>query len=163
MKHSTIMSSVSCGRLRTSSPWQTKAPAVVRRGLMSIAVFCCSQGLWYKLDGDDHGDLPSSRERSIREQAVDRNNSGQDISHLVDGDGRRTVREERNRLRLQDDGAVEFNCVYHRMGGRSFKDVKVCPVGRRNIRPVNTGSQSGSLRRTADSTAKCTIGKCGEL
>src|SRR5450756_1817975 len=96
----------SCPRRATAS---RKAPAVVRRGLMSIAVFCCSQGLWYKLDGDDHGDLPSSRERSIREQAVDRNNSGQDISHLVDGDGRRTVREERNRLRLQDDGAVEFN------------------------------------------------------
>ena len=54
--------------------------------------------LRFEFDGDDHGDLPSSRDRSIREQAIDRDNSGQDISHLVDGDGRRTVREERDRL-----------------------------------------------------------------
>ena len=36
---------------------------------MSTVVFCCSQGLWCELDGDDHGDLPSSRDRPIREQA----------------------------------------------------------------------------------------------
>ena len=44
MRLATTMSSVLCGRLRVSSPWQTKAPAVVRRGLMSTAAFCCSQG-----------------------------------------------------------------------------------------------------------------------
>src|SRR5450830_1886891 len=98
MEPATIKSRVSCGRLRVSSPWQTKTPVVVRRGFMSTAVFCCSQGLWYELDGDDHGDLPSSRDRPIREQAIDRDNGGQDISHLVDGDGRRAVREQRNCL-----------------------------------------------------------------
>src|SRR5450756_2844000 len=97
-----------------SRPLDRRRPRRLSAGASSLStVLCWCQCLRLKLDGDDHGDLPSGRERSIREQAVDRNNSGQDISHLVDGDGRRTVREERNRLRLQDDGAVEFNCVYH--------------------------------------------------
>jgi len=90
-----------------SRPLDRRRPRRLSAGASSLStVLCWCQCLRLKLDGDDHGDLPSGRERSIREQAVDRNNSGQDISHLVDGDGRRSVREQRDRLRLQDNVAV---------------------------------------------------------
>src|SRR5450759_1184879 len=163
MEPATIKSRVSCGRLRVSSPWQTNTPAVLCRGLMFTAVFCCSQGLWYELDGDDHGDRAGSRGSSIREQTIDRDNGGQDISHLMDGDGRRAVREQRNRLRLQDDVAVEPVCLFHRMGGRGFKDVEVRPVVGSNIRPNDASTQSGYLRRVADLTTECAVGDCCEL
>ena len=109
MEPITIKSRVSCRRLeivftcrhhmRASSGTDTaaqeyhkttvnrKAPAVVRRGLMSIGVFCWRRRLRLKLDGDDHGDRAGGRDGPIREQAIDRDNSSQDISHFVDGDG----------------------------------------------------------------------------
>ena len=99
----------------------------------------------FELNGDGHGDRAGGRDRPIREQAIDRDNSGQDISHFVDGEGRRTVREERNCLGREDDGAVEFDCVCHRMRSRSFKDVEIRPLGCRDVRPDNTSSQSGDL------------------
>jgi hypothetical protein len=62
-------------------------PAVVRRGPMSAIVFCWCQCLRYELVGDHHSDRAGGRDRPIREQAIDRNNSSQDISRLVDSDG----------------------------------------------------------------------------
>jgi len=64
-----------------------KAPAVVCRGLMPIAVFCWCQCLRLKFVGDDHRDLPGGRDGPIREETVDRDDGGQDISHLMDSDG----------------------------------------------------------------------------
>ena len=40
----------------------------------------------FELDGDDHGDLSGGRGSYIREQTIDRDNGGQVISHLADGD-----------------------------------------------------------------------------
>src|SRR5450830_1271760 len=88
---------------RGSRPLGRRRPRRLSAGASSLSTVLCwcvwiRLVLRFELDGDDYGDLPDGRDRPIRAQAIDRDNGGQDISHLVDGDGRCAVREERNCL-----------------------------------------------------------------